>query len=70
MKTLAALVSGLGWHVGDLERAARRLDVALHLLPFAQVAASVAVDDAGNIFGGYTNTLNLRRWAPKNPPRS
>jgi ribosomal protein S6--L-glutamate ligase len=46
MKTLAALVSGLGWHVGDLERAARRLDVALHLLPFAQVAASVAVDDA------------------------
>ena len=31
---------------------------------------AVAVDDAGNIFGGYTNTLNLRRWALKNPPRS
>jgi sugar lactone lactonase YvrE len=31
---------------------------------------AVAVDDAGNIFGGYTNTLNLRRWVPKNAPRS
>jgi sugar lactone lactonase YvrE len=28
---------------------------------------AVAVDDAGNIYGGYTNTLNLRRWAPKAP---
>jgi hypothetical protein len=31
---------------------------------------AVAVDDAGNIFGGYTNTLNLRRWAPKAAPKS
>ena len=31
---------------------------------------AVAVDDAGNVYGGYTNTLNLRRWVPKNPPRS
>ena len=22
----------------------------------------VAADDAGNIYGGYTNTLNFRRW--------
>jgi sugar lactone lactonase YvrE len=26
---------------------------------------AVAVDDAGNIYGGYTNTLNLRRWTKK-----
>ncbi len=31
---------------------------------------AVAVDDAGNVYGGYTNTLNLRRWVPKNPPKS
>ena len=29
MKTLVALVSGFGWHVADLKRAAERLDVAL-----------------------------------------
>jgi sugar lactone lactonase YvrE len=28
---------------------------------------AVAADDAGNIYGGYTNTLNLRRWTPKKP---
>ena len=27
----------------------------------------VAADDAGNIYGGYTNPLNLRRWTPKTP---
>jgi hypothetical protein len=26
---------------------------------------AVAVDDAGNVYGGYTNTLNFRRWAKK-----
>jgi tetrahydromethanopterin:alpha-L-glutamate ligase len=46
MKTLAALVSGFGWHVGDLQRAAARLDVALHALPFPDVSASVGLDDA------------------------
>jgi DNA-binding beta-propeller fold protein YncE len=25
----------------------------------------VAADDAGNVYGGYTNTLNFRRWEPK-----
>ena len=46
MKTLAALVSGFGWHVDDLQRAARRLDVVLHAMPFAEVSASVGVGDA------------------------
>jgi DNA-binding beta-propeller fold protein YncE len=26
---------------------------------------AVAVDDAGNLYGGYTNTLNFRRWVKK-----
>src|SRR5215471_1372551 len=26
---------------------------------------AVAADDAGNVYGGYTNTLNFRRWAKK-----
>ncbi len=28
---------------------------------------AVAADDAGNVYGGYTNTLNFRRWTPKTP---
>jgi ribosomal protein S6--L-glutamate ligase len=43
MKTLAALVSGFGWHVGDLQRAAARLDRELHALPFPEVSASVGL---------------------------
>lgn len=41
MKTLAALVSGTGWHVADLKRAAGRLDVRLLALPFPAVSAAV-----------------------------
>src|SRR5438874_740083 len=43
MKSLVALVSGFGWHVADLERAAARLEVALHVVPFPQVSASVGL---------------------------
>jgi tetrahydromethanopterin:alpha-L-glutamate ligase len=46
MKTLAALVSGFGWHVGDLQRAAERLDMTLHALPFSDISASVGLDGA------------------------
>ena len=46
MKTLAALVSGFGWHVEDLQRAARRLDLTLHAQPFAEVSARI--DGDGN----------------------
>lgn len=41
MTTLAALVSGTGWHVADLLRAAALLDVELRALPFAEVSAEV-----------------------------
>ncbi|WP_165244487.1 ATP-grasp domain-containing protein [Paludisphaera soli] len=41
MTTFAALVSGTGWHVQDLLRAAGTLDVVLHVLPFGEVEASI-----------------------------
>lgn len=41
MTTLVALVSGFGWHVADLQRAAERLDVLLHAVPFPTVSATV-----------------------------
>jgi tetrahydromethanopterin:alpha-L-glutamate ligase len=44
MTTLVALVSGFGWHVADLRRAAEALDIKLEAVPFAQVSAQV---DAG-----------------------
>jgi ribosomal protein S6--L-glutamate ligase len=48
MKALAALVSGFGWHVNDLRRAADRLDMTLHALPFAEVSADVGRDGAAS----------------------
>ncbi len=42
MRSLVALVSGFGWHVADLERAADRIGVSLKSLPFPRVSASVA----------------------------
>jgi len=43
MTAFAALVSGTGWHVEDLSRAARGLDVGLHVLPFDEVEATVGL---------------------------
>src|SRR5579871_4200893 len=42
MQTFAALVSGSGWHVADLKRAAGRMGLTLHALPFAEVSATVS----------------------------
>ena len=47
MTSLVALVSGLGWHVEDLMRAAGRLDVSLHAVPFPSVAAVVGGANPG-----------------------
>ena len=41
MKTLAALVSGSGWHVDDLRRAAERLDVILQTSSFEALSAEI-----------------------------
>ena len=48
MTSLVALVSGLGWHVEDLRRAAGRLGVSLHTVLFPRVRAVVGTrrDDA------------------------
>ncbi len=49
MTTLAALVSGTGWHVEDLLRAAGQLGVSLLPVPFPEVSAHVGLRglDAG-----------------------
>jgi ribosomal protein S6--L-glutamate ligase len=41
MTTIVALVSGTGWHVADLHRAASRLDLAFTAVPFPAVSAWV-----------------------------
>jgi ribosomal protein S6--L-glutamate ligase len=51
MTTFAALVSGTGWHVQDLLRAAGLLDVSLHILPFGEVEATVG-DGPGRVSAG------------------
>ncbi len=46
MTSLVALVSGFGWHVADLERAAGRIRVSLKSVPFPRVTASVGMTGA------------------------
>jgi ribosomal protein S6--L-glutamate ligase len=43
MTRLVALVSGFGWHVADLERAAKRMEIALQAVPFPDTSAAVGV---------------------------
>ena len=43
MTSLVALVSGFGWHVADLERAAKQIGVSLCAVPFPQVCATVGM---------------------------
>ena len=45
MTSLIALVSGFGWHVEDLLRAAGRLGVSLQAVPFPRVSAVVGAKD-------------------------
>jgi ribosomal protein S6--L-glutamate ligase len=47
MRSLVALVSGFGWHVADLQRAAERVGVVLHAEPFPNVSATVGLDPSG-----------------------
>jgi tetrahydromethanopterin:alpha-L-glutamate ligase len=46
MTSLVALVSGFGWHVEDLLRAAGRVNVSLQPAPFPKVSASVGTRPA------------------------
>jgi tetrahydromethanopterin:alpha-L-glutamate ligase len=48
MTSLIALVSGFGWHVEDLLRAAGRLGISLQAVPFSRVSAVVETKDRGS----------------------
>lgn len=52
MSTFVALVSGFGWHVADLRRAARRLDLTLQAVPFPEVSASLGLGTQNVEAGG------------------
>jgi ribosomal protein S6--L-glutamate ligase len=57
MKRLVALVSGFGWHVEDLRRAAGRLHVDFAAVPFPSVSAGVGQGPPRIEAGG----IDLRR---------
>ena len=44
MKSLYALVSGSGWHVADLQRAALRMGVSLRAIEFPRVSAAIGIE--------------------------
>jgi ribosomal protein S6--L-glutamate ligase len=46
MKSLCALVSGSGWHVADLQRAAQRIGASLATVEFPRVSATVGMNTA------------------------
>jgi ribosomal protein S6--L-glutamate ligase len=54
--TLAALVSGTGWHVADLVRAAEALAIRLHPLPFARIEGWVG---GGSVRGVRVDGIDL-----------
>jgi ribosomal protein S6--L-glutamate ligase len=68
MPTLAALVSGSGWHVQDLCRAADGLGVAFHPLPFPTVLGRVGDGSirvgAGGIDLGDVDGVLVRMMPP------
>ncbi len=52
MPTIAALVSGFGWHVEDLRRAAASLAIDFRPLPFPTINARVGMDESRLISRG------------------
>jgi len=48
MTSLVALISGFGWHVSDLKRAADHVDVSLHTVPFPLLSARIAGNERGS----------------------
>ena len=62
MKTLAALVSGFGWHVADLQRAAERLDV---VAPRDPLSRGLGLSDIGRQWTdnqGWRDRPACHRW--------
>ncbi len=59
MTSLVALVSGFGWHVQDLLRAAERLDVTLHPVRFPHVSALIAGEGGRSIIKAGDRDLTM-----------
>jgi ribosomal protein S6--L-glutamate ligase len=72
MTSLVALVSGFGWHVADLKRAAKRIGAPLATVLFPRVRASVAIDGEGPglCAGGIELTAALGVLVRMMPPGS
>ena len=68
MKHLVALVSGYGWHVQDLRRAAEVAGVRLDAVPFASLVGRVggagSKVEAGGIDLGSVDGVLLRMMPP------
>jgi tetrahydromethanopterin:alpha-L-glutamate ligase len=68
MKHLVALVSGFGWHVQDLRRAASALNVRFDAIPFPRVIGSVGARaariEAGGIDLSGTDGVLVRMMPP------
>jgi RimK family alpha-L-glutamate ligase len=68
MKHLVALVSGFGWHVQDLRRAANLLDLRLDAVPFPKVVGRVGLGpsrvEAGGINLAETDGVIVRMMPP------
>lgn len=68
MRHVVALVSGFGWHVQDLRRAAERLDVRLDAVSFAKVESRVGCGplkiEAGGIDLGSLDGVLVRMMPP------
>ncbi len=52
MTSLCALVSGFGWHVADLQRAAERVGVSLEAVEFPRVTVGVGINANERSVGG------------------
>jgi ribosomal protein S6--L-glutamate ligase len=68
MPSLVALVSGFGWHVQDLRRAAARLAIAFEAVPFPRVVGRVGDGpsrvEAGGIVLDHVDGVLVRMMPP------
>src|SRR6476469_6449750 len=55
---VAALVSGFGWHVQDLRRAAERLGIRIEIVPFPRVVGHVA-DGPSSVRAGIVDLRSM-----------
>lgn len=70
MRHLVALVSGFGWHVQDLRRAAQRLDVRFDAVGFSRVVSRVGMAGVSVEAGGLDLTATSGILVRMMPPGS